>query len=111
MGHASDVWTSAAGDLLVKTTVKEHKLFKQEGLNISSTVPITLSQAILGAQVTIETVDGPVNIAIPAGTQHSDQMKLKHFGANEWNPPESYQYDPRLLRGDHIIRFKIVLPE
>lgn len=111
MGHASDVWTSGAGDLLVEATVKEHEIFKQDGLSISSTVPITLSQAILGDKVTIETVDGPVNIAIPAGTQHGDQMKLKHFGANEWDPPESFQYDPRVLRGDHIIKFKIVMPE
>ena len=108
-GHASDVFGSVAGDLLLDVKVKEHPKFSLDELTITSEVPITLSQAILGANITIETVDGPRNIKVEPGTQQDDEMVLKHFGSNEWNPPDGY--DPRTLRGDHVVKFKIVMAE
>jgi len=53
-------------------------------------VPITLSQAILGDKVTIDTVDGKLNIIIPEGTQNNDRIVLKNYGAYEFNPPDNY---------------------
>ena len=53
-------------------------------------MPITLSQAILGDKVTIDTVDGKLNIIIPEGTQNNDRIVLKNYGAYEFNPPDNY---------------------
>ena len=64
MGHASDVYGSRAGDLLLEIKVKDHEEFKLDDLNVYSDQPITLTQAILGHKVTLNTVDGPRNIEI-----------------------------------------------
>ena len=52
------------GDLLLTVKVKEHDLFKNEGRDIISEVPLSLSEAILGSKITIETVEGKLNIEI-----------------------------------------------
>lgn len=59
--------------------------------------------------MTVQTVDGPVTIMTKPGVCSGDTFRLKHFGAPEFNPPE--EYDPQTLRGDHIIKFKVLLPE
>lgn len=68
-----------------------------------------MAEAILGAKLTISTVHGPLNIETEPGTSTGNQMVLKHQGVPEFDPPENY--DPILLRGDHIVVFKVVLPE
>ena len=68
LGHSSDCYSSAPGDLLLTIKVEEHESFKRDDQHIVTELPITISQAILGAKVTIETVDGKLNIEIPAGT-------------------------------------------
>lgn len=108
LGHASDVYSSEAGDLLLEVKVKEHSVFKIEVRDIISEVSITLTQAILGDKLTIETVTGKLNINIAPGTQNGDRMVLRHNGAHEFNPPALY--DKRALRGHHIITFKLVIP-
>lgn len=68
LGHASDCYTSAPGDLLLTLKVNEHPFFRRKEQTIIADLPITISQAILGADVTIETVDGPINIKVPPGS-------------------------------------------
>ena len=68
LGHASDCFSSAPGDLLLNIKVEEHETFKRDGENILAELPITISQAILGAKITVDTVDGKLNIEVPAGT-------------------------------------------
>ena len=62
MGHAADVYTSVAGDLLIHLKVKPHEFFERDDTTIKSEVELTLSEAILGAKITIATVHGPLNI-------------------------------------------------
>lgn len=69
---------------------------------------MTLSEALLGSQITVQTICGPTTITIEAGVSSGDTMVLKHYGVPEFNPPDNY--DPELLRGDHIITFKVDLP-
>ena len=71
-------------------------------------MPITISQAILGTKLTIETVSGKLNIEVPEGTQDGDTLQLVHYGAYEFNPPDNY--DPEELRGNHILTFKLHIP-
>ena len=55
----------AAGDLLVRVNVKEHEIFVREGNDIYLDLPITFSQAALGATIEIKTIHGLVNIKVP----------------------------------------------
>lgn len=109
MGHAADVFTSLAGDLLLTVCIKEHDFFKRVDMNVETEVPITLVEALKGSRITVQTVDGPLTIVTRAGICSGDTMNLKHFGFPEFNPPDGY--DPETLRGDHIIKFKVLLPE
>lgn len=63
----------------------------------------------MGIELTISTVHGPLNIKVSPGTSTGDKMVLKHYGVPEFDPPDNY--DPLLLRGDHIVVFKVKLPE
>ena len=109
MGHAADVYTSHAGDLLLNVTVKKHDFYERiNKLDIQTHVELTLAEAILGTDLTISTVHGPLNIRVDPGTCTGQKMTLKHYGVPEFDPPENY--DPELLRGDHIVVFKVRLP-
>ena len=70
---------------------------------------MTLFEALKGAKITVQTIDGPLNIITKKGISSGDKMVLKHYGVPEFNPPDNY--DPETLRGDHIITFKVILPE
>lgn len=109
LGHASDCYSSAPGDLLLSIKVEDHDTFKREDLNITAELPITISQAILGAKITVDTVDGKLNIELPPGTQDGDKIILQKYGAWSFNPPENY--DPIDLRGDFIISVKVIIPK
>ncbi|WP_412472037.1 molecular chaperone DnaJ [Halobacteriovorax sp. RT-1-4] len=68
------------GDLYIVVDVKEHEIFKREGFNVHYTVPISFSQAALGAEVEVPTLDGKVVVDLPAGTQSGKKMRLKGKG-------------------------------
>lgn len=80
MGHAPDVFASAPGDLLLVVKVKDHQYFKRKDKDIISEVPITLLEAIQGAQITVNTVHGPVTFKTQPGISTGDTKVLKHFG-------------------------------
>lgn len=62
MGHASDVFTSQPGDLLLTINIKEHEFYRRVDKDIETEVPLTLVEALKGAKITVQTVDGPVTI-------------------------------------------------
>ena len=79
MGHAADVYSSHAGDLLLTVNVKNHDFYKRiNQLDIQTEVDVTLAEALLGTNLTISTVQGPMNIHMAAGTSTGDQLVLKH---------------------------------
>lgn len=96
--------TNARGqsnDLLVQLRVKPDKHFTREGDLILSSESIGMVEAALGSELSVETVDGPVSIKIPAGTQSGTDFKLAGHGA------------PRLNgrgRGDHIVSLTVLTP-
>ena len=53
-------------------------------------MPITLVEALKGARMTVQTVDGPLTIQTEPGVSSGDTMTLKHFGVPEFDPPEGY---------------------
>ncbi len=68
------------GDLLVIVTVKPHKLFQRYGYDLQLEMPITFTQATLGAEVTIPTMEEKVSYKIPAGTQPDTVFRLRGKG-------------------------------
>mgnify|MGYP002527170472 CR=1 FL=1 len=89
--------------------MKPHDFYEREDKNIKTEVELTLSEALLGTAITISTVHGPLTIQVEPGVCSGDQMVLKHYGVPEFDPPDNY--DEMLLRGDHIVTFKVILPD
>lgn len=92
---------SRAGDLYVTITVRHHPEFRREGYNIISELPISFSQAALGAKIDVKTVDGKVELNIPPGIQSGKMLRLSAKGI------------PRLVggkRGDHLVVIRVVTP-
>ena len=69
-----------AGDLLLVVTVLPHPLFKREGTSVLCDAPITFTQAVLGGELEIPTIDGKVKYEIPEGTQTGTTFRLKGKG-------------------------------
>ena len=90
------------GDLYIKFVCGEHKEFKRDGLNILLEVPITFTQAALGDEIKVPTIDGDETLKIPAGVQTGTQIKLKGKGTK--NPKGG------MSKGDQIVTLKVVTP-
>ena len=69
-----------AGDLLITVTVKPHELFRREGTSVLCEAPITFTQAVLGAELEIPTIDGKVKYDLPEGTQSGTTFRLRGKG-------------------------------
>ena len=69
-----------AGDLLVTVMVQPHEIFRRDGVDVFCEAPITFTQAVLGAELEIPTIDGKVKYSIPEGTQTGTVFRLKGKG-------------------------------
>ena len=69
-----------AGDLLITVMIKPHELFRRDGTSVFCEAPITFTQAVLGAELEIPTIDGKVKYAIPEGTQTGTVFRLRGKG-------------------------------
>ncbi|VAX40785.1 Chaperone protein DnaJ, partial [hydrothermal vent metagenome] len=78
--EASPQGQGIRGDLHVVIRVKEHPLFQRDGDNLVVELPISFSQAALGAEIDVPTIDGRRQLRIHAGAQHGDIYKLDGEG-------------------------------
>ncbi len=69
-----------AGDLYVRVSVKPHQFFGRKGDDITLTLPVTFSEAALGANVKVPTVDGAVTLKIPPGTSSGQTFRIRGRG-------------------------------
>lgn len=90
------------GDLYILTNVGSHKFFTRKGDNIYVTVPISVSEAALGAKIEVPTVEGKAQLKIPAGTESGQKFRLRERGFPSLRNPT--------LRGDQFVEVKITLP-
>jgi len=90
------------GDLYIFLGVRSHPTFRREGQNIYSSAEISYLQAILGAEITVETVDGPETLTIPAGTQPGTVITLEGKGVP--------RVGNAMRRGDHQLEIKVAIP-
>lgn len=91
------------GDLLVNLRVAEHTVFRRDGLDVKSDHTISFPQAALGAVVEVETIDGPVKMRIPEGTQPGRIFRIRGKGI----PQASGKTAPR---GDHLVHVLVEVP-
>ncbi len=90
-----------AGDALITVVVQDHPDFRREGDDILLTLPVSFDDAILGAKVTVPTIDGPVGLTIPPGASSGRVLRLRGRGVAGKGRPV----------GDQRVELKIVVPK
>lgn len=89
------------GDLNVRISVRKDPLFERRGYDIHCDIPLTYSQAALGAEIDVPTIDGSVKLTIPEGTQPDTILRLKGKGVKRLQ---------REGRGDQLVKVLIEVP-
>jgi DnaJ-class molecular chaperone len=89
------------GDALVEIAVRAHPAFTRKGADIHVELPISVPEALFGASIPVPTIDGPVRITVPAGSNSGRTLRLKGRGIG----------GPESGRGDQYVRLVVTLPE
>ena len=90
------------GDLHINVTVRPDPLFERDGYDVWTDIPLTYTQATLGDEITVPTVDGKVTYKVPEGTQTGTVFRLRGKGIKKINRPD---------HGDHYVRVNIEVPK
>ncbi len=92
--------SGTAGDLYIKIHVKKHANIRRDGTTLYTDLRIKLSDALLGTSYKVATLDGAVEIKIPAGIKHGELLRIKNKGV----PSQG-------SRGDFMVKVHIDLPQ
>jgi molecular chaperone DnaJ len=93
---------SQPGDLYVVIKVADHPVFERRESDLHCTLPVNVAQAALGAEIEVETFDGPQTIKIPEGTQAGAHFKLRNLGVPHVNSR---------ARGDLYVHVDVQVPK
>jgi molecular chaperone DnaJ len=91
----------ATGDLYIAVRVEPHPLFRREGDDLYVTMPIAVHEAALGARIDVPSLDGPVRLRVPPGTQSGQRFRLRDRGVPTAGSAR---------RGDLVVEARLVLP-
>lgn len=91
------------GDLYIITNVQPHPFFERRGDDLYTVVPVTVTEASLGAKVEVPTIDGRAQVRIPPGTNSGKKLRLREKGA-----PAAGRAGKR---GDQIVEVQVVVPK
>ncbi len=91
-----------AGDLYVIIRTDSHPIFHRDGDDISLTVPVSATEAALGAKIEVPTIDGRALLKIPPGTQSGQKLRLREKGV-----PSATREG---VRGDEIVEINVTVP-
>lgn len=89
-----------SGDLYIKIYVKKHPLFRKEDVNLVMDLNVKLTDALLGSETAIKTLDGDIVLKIPEGLKHGEILRIKGKGV---------PYD-KGYRGDILVKTSIMMP-
>ena len=89
-----------AGDAIVELAIQPHRFFRREGDDVLLDLPVTLAEAVLGGKVKVPTVDGPVMLAVPEGSNSGRVLRLK----GKWFPRRAGG------RGDQLVTLMVDVP-
>lgn len=103
-GAGETVQGGVPGDLHIRVHVKEHAIWQKEGHNLTTELDIKLSEALLGTQHVLKTLDGDVTLKIPEGIGFGEILRVKGKGV----PTTSKGKDGH--RGDILVRINIAMP-
>ena len=98
-GRGEAIKGAPSGDLYIRINVRPHKTYRREGANLMTDIHIKLSDALLGMNYNLETLDGTLEIKIPEGINHGEFLRVKGKGVPSGSK-----------RGDIIIRIQIKMP-
>jgi molecular chaperone DnaJ len=90
-----------AGDLYLRVMVKPHEFFERRGDDLYTKIPVTVSEATLGAKVEVPTIDGRSLVRIPPGTNSGKTLRLKEKGV-----PSARNG----TRGDQYVEIQVIVP-
>jgi curved DNA-binding protein len=90
-----------AGDLFLRVKVKPHPYFTIDGDNLVAELNLSPAQAVLGSEAMVNTLEGPVRIRVPAGTQNGRLLRLREKGLPKLKGGQ---------KGDQLVRVKITIP-
>jgi DnaJ-class molecular chaperone len=99
-GQGLAVAGGKAGDVLITVSIAPHHLFERDGNDLRIELPVTLYEAVLGGKVRVPTIDGAVELSIPANTSSGRTFRLKGKG-----------FPAKSGAGDLMATVRIVLPE
>lgn len=99
-GRGEAIPNGQSGDLYIKVHVEPHSQIKRSGTTLIRDLPIKLTDALLGNTYKVETLDGSVEIKIPAGITHGELLRIKNKGV----PTGS-------TRGDFMVKISIEIPK
>ena len=88
------------GDLIVRVHVTPHPLFGRDGDNLTLSVPLTFAEAALGTELKVPTLDGPVTLKVPAGTQNGRTFRVRGRGVPATRRPA----------GDLLVTVSVAVP-
>lgn len=100
-GKGEAIQGGQPGDLYIKVSVESHSTITRDGNNLYAKLPVKLTDALLGAEYRVNTLDGEVTIAIPPGISHGELLRIKDKGV----PMDSTQ------RGDFMVRVQVETPK
>jgi molecular chaperone DnaJ len=92
-----------AGDFYIIVRIEPHPVFRREGDDIHITVPVSMSEAALGAKIDVPTIDGRAQLKVPPGTQSGQKLRMREKGV-----PSATREG---ARGDEIVEVKIATPQ
>ncbi len=90
-----------AGDLYLQLRVRPHKLFERKGDDLHLAIPVSFSQAVLGDEIEVPTLEGKAILKIPTGTQSETVFRLRGRGMPILHSSE---------RGDQLVKVKVTVP-
>jgi len=99
-GYGEAVSRGTTGDLYIKINVTPHPVFKREGNDLVMDLDLKLSDALLGLEYPIETLDGEIKVTIPEGVSVNEILRVRGKGV----PVSKHK------RGDLLIKLNIKMP-
>ncbi len=90
----------APGDAYIQISIRPSPTFKREGKDIISEVPVSFFEALGGAEIEVQTIDGSVMLKVPPGASSGSRLRIRNKGAGSGED-----------RGNHIVTLKVVMPK
>jgi molecular chaperone DnaJ len=110
VGEKGEEGDGGRGDLLVRIWVEENAHFRKEGLNLVMELGVKLTTALAGGTVEVETLDGKIDLKIPAGTSHGEILRAKGKGV-PYETHGVFTSATHAKRGDLLIVTHVEMPK